>query len=79
MSVCMCVSTPLPLCCRKKQSGHQSFLLLHSIVPRCTSLYFTFTPRRNYADRQISRVLVLLTDVEGGVVLYAGLESQEEY
>lgn len=27
----------------------------------------------------ITRVLILLKDVEGGVVLYSGLESQEEY
>lgn len=75
----MCVSTPLPLCCKREWSCHQSFLLRHSVVPCCTSLYCTGTPGRNYADRQIRRVLVLLEDVEGGVLLYAGLEPQEEY
>lgn len=40
VSVGMCMSNPLPLRCNRKQSGHQSFLLLHPVVPcapRCIS------------------------------------------
>lgn len=60
------VSTPLPLCCKRKWSCHQSFLLLHFVMSCYTSLYFIFTLRRNYTDRQTRRVLVLLNNVEEG-------------
>lgn len=43
--MCLCAS----FCCKRKQS---CYLLLHSIVPCCTSVYFSFTPRRNYANRE---------------------------
>lgn len=72
------VSTPLLLCYKRKWSCDQSFLLLHSVISCCTSLYFKFTPRKNYTDRQTRRVLILLKNV-GGILLYAGLEPQEDY
>lgn len=60
------VSTPLPLWCKRKWSCHQSFLLLHSVMSCCTSLYFKFSLRKNYTDRQTRRVLVLLKNVKKG-------------